>query len=159
MNALKVAGVVVLLWVTACWNQSDAGRSLLFGHRFNPMLVVLVIASVRSRPGVAAFFGFMAGVLTAGPAGADMTALALSRTAAAFLTSLVVGLGLQVGSLLVGLVAIVFTLVAQTGLLFMAQPPDIGAFLGVTIGTAIYNGVVAASCDALLRRWLDPPVD
>jgi rod shape-determining protein MreD len=159
MTALRVTLAVLALWASAVWQLSLVGQNLFLGIRQEPVLLVVFLVAVRVRPGLAAGFGFVAGLIQGAAVGADLTALALSRTLMAFVVSFVARSGLQIVPIVMGLIAALATAGAQVALMFMAPPPDIGRFLGATLGTAIYNGVVACLLDALLRRTLDPQVD
>ena len=88
-----------------------------------------------------------------------MTALTISRTALGFGLSFLRLSGTQLTSVHVSIITAVGTAICQILLLFMAPPPDIGAFIGATIGTAIYNGVFAGLIDLILRRTMEPQVD
>jgi hypothetical protein len=159
VTALRVFLAVLGLWSAAVWQQSIVGQNLFLGVRPEPVLLVVFLVAIRVRPGLAAVFGFFAGLVQGASAGADLTALALSRTLMAFVVAFVARSGLQIVPVITGFIAAVATAAAQLALMFMAPPPDIGRFLGATLGTAIYNGVFAGLIDALLRRTLDPQVD
>lgn len=159
MTFLKVALVVVGLWLAAIWQQSTIGDITLLGQKSAPLLIIVVLVGLRTRPGWAAVVGFAAGLLQGGPAGANLTAYCLSRTVVAFACSFVSRTGLSLNPFSVGALCAGATIFAQLSLLFLAPPPDIGRFLGATMGTAIYNGVIAGLMEAILRKTLEKPVD
>ncbi|MBS1723754.1 MAG: hypothetical protein JSS66_12465 [Armatimonadetes bacterium] len=159
MTALRVLGVALALWAACVWHQSFLGQTLLLGQRPDLVLVIVVLTALHTRPAVGALTGFVGGLLLGASAGADMTALTATRAVIGFAVSFVAKTGFQTIPITVGLVTAAATLVAQVALLFMAPPPDIGRFLAATMGTAIYNGVVAGLLDALLRRIVNSEVD
>ena len=159
MTVLRFVLAIFGLWTALAWQQSVVGQSLFLGQRADLTIVLVCLVGVRTRPALGAVYGFVAGVAHGGAAGADLTAFAATRTLLGFFSSFVARSSLQFSPYMTGLVALVGTLVAQGLLLFMAPPPDIGHFLGATLGTAIFNGVLAGLTDALLRRTLDPKED
>lgn len=159
MKALAVLGVLFAMWFSAVWQQSAAGTLGVFGLKPDFMFIVIVLVAIRSRPSVAAVTGFFGGLLQGGPAGANLTAYCLTRMVVAFACAFIARTGLSLNPLSVAGLTVASTAVAQLVLLFLAPPPDIGVFLGATLGTAIYNGVVAGLIDALLRRTLEKQVD
>lgn len=80
----------------------------------------------------------------------------VSRTVAAFALASASRSGLSVGILVAGLLCAGMTVVAQLLLLFLAPPRDMLSFIGATIGTAVYNGVLAMPMYSLLRRFAEP---
>ncbi len=150
-----VVGALAALLVAAAVQQSVLMRWGLLGQVPGPVLLVVVIAALGLRPGGAALFGALAGVVEGASAGADLTALALTRAGVAFLVAWAPLLGFAVTPGSAGLLALVGTLLAQGGMLLLAPPTDLGRALGATIGTAIYNGVLAVVLGFLLRRALE----
>lgn len=159
MRIIQVLLVLFGIWFGAVWQQSAAGELLLLGCKPDLVLVVVVLAALRTRPAWAASTGFLAGLMQGGPAGANLTAYCFTRTTVAFACSFVGRSGLSLNPFSVAGLCAVATIVAQLVLLFLAPPPDIGRFLGATMGSAIYNGVVAGLIDAILRKTLEKQVD
>ncbi len=159
MKVAKVALALLCLWLGSVLHESFLGRTAILGMQPDFVTLIVLLAAVRTRPGVAALTGFVGGLLLGGPAGADLSAYLVSRTLAAFGVSFAVLTGIQITSWSTAALVLVGTAVSQVLFLFLAPTPDIARFLGVTIGTAITNGVVAGFLDALLRRTLEKQVD
>jgi hypothetical protein len=159
VTTLRVVVALAVLWLAAVWQLSMVGQGYFLGVRLEPALLVLTLVSLRVRPALGAAYGFLCGLVQGGAAGADLTALALSRTLVGFAVSWVASSDVQFVPVVTGIVALAATVAAQLALMFVAPPPDIGGFLAATLGSAIYNGVVAGLIDAFLRRTLDPKVD
>lgn len=87
-------------------------------------------------------------------AGANLAHYAVSRTVAGFAGASSRAIGFEINIAVVGVTAALMTLVAQTVFMFLAAPKGIAAFLGDTIGSAVYNGVLAIPTYLLLRRVL-----
>lgn len=159
MTILRVVLAVLSLWIALVWHISLAGQSLFLGHKPDLTLIVVCLVAIRVRPAVGAGFGFLAGMAQGGAAGANLTALAVTRTLLGFASAFVARAGLQFSPYMAAVVVLVGTVCVQILFMIMAPPPDIGRFLAATLVTAIYNGVLAGLIDALLRRTLDPRVD
>lgn len=159
MTVARVVVGLVAVWLAVMWHSSVTGQKLFLGQKPDLVLIAVCLVGIRSRPALGAGYGFLAGALQGGAAGADLTALAATRTLLGFGSSWVARSGLQFSPLVVGVVVAIGTLLAQGLFLIVAPPSDIGAFLGATLGTAIYNGVLASLLDAVLKRTLDPRTD
>jgi hypothetical protein len=152
-NGALIAAVSLYLAVAL-----DVGLShwTLLGGR--PDFLVLVLAGLSlfaSRTG-GAFIGFASGWLYAAVDGANMWQYVATRTVAAFLISWVAQAGIERNYFSALLAGIAGVLLCQFALMFLAPPPQIGPFLGDTIRTAVYNGVLATLFYAVLNRILGP---
>ncbi len=159
MKIWTIILTILGLWVSAVYVQSHIGNSALFGLKLDPIPILTTLVALRNRPAIGSLFGFVGGVFHGGAVGANLTAYSLSRATLGFAVAFVARTGIQINSLMTGLICLLGTIVCQIIFMFMAPSPDIGAFLGATIGTAIYNGVVAGVIDAILRRTIEKQVD
>ena len=159
MSVFRVVLAILALYLAVCWHQSLLGQSSLLGFKIDFVLVSICLVSVRLRPAVGALYGFAGGFASGAAAGANLTALTVSRTILGFALGFLRQSGTQLTWVHMALVTAIGTAISQILLLFMAPPPDIGAFIGATIGTAIYNGVFAGLADLILRRTMEPQVD
>ena len=91
-------------------------------------------------------------------AGANLTHYVISRCIAGFVASWSRRLRFEMTPITVAISVAAVTVVAQIALMFIAAPTGIFGFLGDTIGSAMYNGVIAIPVYALLKRVLNPPV-
>lgn len=118
------------------------------------LLVFLTVSSMfQTRLGGALTGGYL-GLLQGALATANMTHYVASRAITGF------GLGwsnqfrLRPTAVLAAVIAVVGTLIAQTIWMFIAGPSGIGAFVGDTIRTAMYNGVLAMPVYVILKKVL-----
>lgn len=152
MKGLFTVVALLLLWLGASVQFALAPRMAIFGCPPDLFLAVLLPASLVARRSGATLFGFLAGVLQGGVAGANLTHYAISRAFAGFCGSWARGMLAEPHGLLVFLHAAIGTLLAQLLLMFLAPPSEIARYLFATIGTAVYNGVIAIPVHAILRR-------
>lgn len=158
MNGLKFAGTaLVVLWVAGGLQRSVAPH-LAFGAVTPDFLLVAIgtLALYGSRRS-GSIMGFFGGVIQGALAGANMTAYVISRAIMGFAAGSLTALEFEISPLVNAFVVAVGTIGAQFLLMFIAPPASIGPFLLATIGTAVYNGVLAIVYHVLLRRVLNPP--
>jgi rod shape-determining protein MreD len=121
------------------------------------LLVVIGCLALFGTRRSGSIIGFLAGVIEGALAGANLAAYAVSRTIAGFVSGWFSALEFEAGAIVASFVVFAITLLSQLLLMFVAPPGQIGGFLLATIGSAVYNGVLAMPLYALLRRVLDPP--
>jgi hypothetical protein len=148
--------VVVCLWFAGWLQQSLAHRLVILGARPDFLLAFLAPLCLLMHRVGGALTGFLAGLIQGAIAGANMTHYIVSRTLTGFIISWSRGLEYEVSLLLAGLIGALTTLLAQSLLMFLAPPPEIFPFMGATIRTAVYNGVLAMPIYAVLKRVLHP---
>lgn len=160
MIALRVLALAALVWLAAAWGASQPGQSGLLGAKPDLVLVAVALVASAVSPVAGAGYGLLAAVLVGGSSGADLTAFGVSLTVTGFAVSMVSHRAeLKAGPVMWAGAVLAATLLSRGLLLFLAPPPDIGGFLGATMGTAICNGAIAGIVGALLRKWLKPQVD
>jgi rod shape-determining protein MreD len=115
-------------------------------------MVMGASVALLSTPLGGAWAGFFSGLLQGALAGANLTAYVISRILPAFGIAWMSDLDIRIAPAVAGLIVAAATLVSQLLLMFLAPPPQILSFLGATIGTAMYNGVLAIPVYSLLRR-------
>lgn len=153
MNPRRYAvAVAVLLYLAASLQQSMADRLSIFEARPDFLLAVLAPAGLFvSRVGGAGL-GLICGVLHGAVAGANLTAYAVSRTLGGFFVAWSRDLRFEPNTMILFTTAAVLTVFSQLVLMFLAAPRDLAGFLGGTILSAVYNGVLAIPVYALLKR-------
>lgn len=156
-NTRYITCVVLLLWIAAVCQFSVAPRIAIFGAGPDFLLAAVACLALFKPRRSGAWVGFAAGVLHGGVAGANLAAYAISRTFAGFLIGWLGMMDLEKSPVVAFFAAATATIIGQLILLFGAPPPAILPFLLATIGTAMYNGVIAVPVFALLRRILNPP--
>ncbi|MCW5942675.1 MAG: hypothetical protein KIS66_10615 [Fimbriimonadaceae bacterium] len=152
MRGLFTGASLLLLWIAAALQFTLSPRMAVFGCPPDFVLAVVLPASLLARRSGGSLLGFVAGVLQGGMAGANLTHYAISRAFAGFCGGWSRGMLAEPHGLLVFLHAAVGTLLAQVLFMFLAPPAEIVGYLFATIGTAMYNGVIAIPVHALLRR-------
>jgi rod shape-determining protein MreD len=145
----------VCLYIAAAAQQSLA-RWTILGGRFDFMLVVLAVLCLFTNRRGGAILGFFDAWIYASIDGANMWQYVLTRTLGGFLISWVAEGGIEHSYFAAALSGFVAVPLCQMILLFLAPPPQIAAFLGDTIRTAVYNGVLAMPIYAAANRILGP---
>ena len=147
----------VCLYVFAVLQQAVPERIAIIGARpdFLLLLSITFALLVPRRWGVVV--GGVAGLVHGGLAGVSIAAYISSRSLAGFCASWSKDLRYEMNAPAVIVATMVMTLIGELSWLLISPQPGIGAFLGATIGTAVYNGVLAAPLYALLKRVVDPP--
>jgi len=151
-----LVGGVFFLVATGIQQSAAVSMSIGLARPNFLLLAISLFAPYAGRTGTGAL-GLLSGILQGAIAGANLTAYSLSRILA----------GLAVGQLhqtelartawVAALTAFLTVAVAQTILLFIAPSQNLGAFTLATMGTAIYNGVLAVPLDWGLSKVLRPP--
>lgn len=155
-SAIRWFWSLLLLWLAGVLQQSLSQRMAIFGVPPDFLLVAMGAMALLTHRTKATSFGFLAGLIQGALSGANMAHYIVSRSVSAFAMATVSRSGLQIGLLLAGVLCAGMTVLAQFLLLFLAPPRDILSFIGATIGTAVYNGVLAMPLYALLRRFAEP---
>lgn len=148
---------VFIIWIAGGCQQTLA-PAIRFGS-VGPDFIIISIGclSLFSNRRAGTIIGFCGGLLQGALAGTHMAAYAISRAISGFVAGWFTTLEFESGVFVAFLVVAVSTVVAQLLLMFMAPPSQISAFILATIGSAVYNGVLAIPLYALLRRVVDPP--
>lgn len=156
MRAGPLAVALGVLWLGAVLQHGLAHHVAVFGVVPDFLLVAMTPVAMLSRPSAALWAGFFCGIAHGAVAGANLAHYVVSRAVAALGLSATNLLGIELSTVAAGVSAAAATLGAQLLLLFLAPPASIGSFLTATIGTAMYNGVLAMPLYALLRRLFRP---
>lgn len=141
-----------MLWAGLILDSGIAEFIQVLGARPEFVMIVLFSHSLLWRPMGASIGGFAAGLLQGALIGANLTHYVLSRAVGAFALSGSRSLGYELSVVLVGLVCALATVGTRLLFMFLAPPPSIPAYLGATIGSGLYNGLIAIPLFALLRR-------
>ena len=127
-------------------------RLSIFGARPDFLVVFLGCASLFLNRGPGALLGFGCGAFHGAIAGANLAHYAVSRTLGGFLASWSRTIGFELNILVAVATTAVTTLIVGIVWMFLAAPHGVARFLGDTIGSAVYNGVLAIPTYLLLRR-------
>lgn len=147
----------ILFWLAAGAQESIAPRLAIASVTPNFLIVTLGSIALFTSRRTGAITGFVAGLLEGAAAGANLGAYVVSRTVTGFVTGWFTDLEFEANAILPLLAVAIATLCAQILLMFGAPPPQITRFLLATIGSAMYNGVLAIPLFLVLKRVLDPP--
>jgi rod shape-determining protein MreD len=156
VNLPAFAVSAAVLWAAAVLQHGLAARLSVFGASPDLLLAAMAPIALLSRPAGALWCGFFCGLAYGAVAGANLAHYVVSRCLTAFGLSSANLLGIEFSVLAAGVLTALATICAQLLLLFLAPPASIGAFLTATIGSAMYNGVLAMPLYALLRRLFRP---
>jgi rod shape-determining protein MreD len=149
---------VIGLWVAIILQQAVATRVAIFGARPDFLLLFIVPLSLMTGRAGGATLGFFAGLLQGAAVGAFLAQYVVSRTLAGFAASWSRATGLQLNWGVASVSTILLTLISRLIYMFLAAPPEVMRFLGDTIGSAFYNGVLAIPVYMLLQWVLGPRV-
>ncbi|MCH7904154.1 MAG: rod shape-determining protein MreD [Armatimonadetes bacterium] len=144
--------LALLFWLAAGVQHGAATRLAVFGANPDFLLVVAFCSSILTRPAASAGLGFLAGVLQGAMAGAHLAHHVISRALTCFFIGYESRLEFGVKVEFAALTVAIGTVVSRVLLAILAPPPEIWPFLRATIGTAIYNGVLAVPTYLLVRR-------
>lgn len=147
----------LILWMSGGCQRSVAPYVSIGGVAPDFLLIAIGCLALFGTRRSGAIVGFAAGVIEGALAGANLAAYAVSRTIAGFVSGWFSSLEFEASAVVASFVVFAITLFAQLLLMFVAPPGQIMSFLLATIGSAVYNGVLAMPLYALLRRVLDPP--
>ncbi|MBS1704789.1 MAG: rod shape-determining protein MreD [Armatimonadetes bacterium] len=147
---------VVLIVIGPVLQHGLAPYLALFGVRPDFLIVFTAMLALFLRPSSGAATGFFFGLAQGTLAGANLSQYVLTRALTGFACSFVRNSQIELGAPAAGLVAAAATAISQFLLMLVAPPPAIGPFIQATIGTAIYNGVIAMPLYVLLRRFAKP---
>jgi len=158
MNLGRFGLTTIILYLAAILQQAAAPRWSIFGATPDFFVVGLSVLSLFASPSTGMVTGFFFGLVQGCLPTANVTHYVVSRTLAGYGIAKANSLRLNPSLGLAFGTAAVATLVAQVIWMFIAAPPDIGGFLGDTIVSAMYNGVLAMPLYALLKRILGSPL-
>jgi len=146
---------VFTIYIAAAAEESFGDWRLLGGRTDFLLLAMSVLCTFASRRG-GALLGFSAGWLYGALDGANMWQYVASRTLGGFAIAWLAESGIVRGYLTAVVAGVFGVIFCQCIQMFLAPPPVIGHFLGDTIRTAAYNGVLAILVYAVFKRILDP---
>lgn len=157
MSARRFAIVAaVSIWIAAALQQTISYRISIGNARPDFFLIVLAPLALWTNRKGGTILGFCCGVVHGAIAGANLTAYAVSRAFGGFVVSWSRQIGFETNTFVVAINAFALTVFSQLVLMFLAAPAGVLSFLGDTIGSALYNGVLAIPVYLLLRRILNP---
>lgn len=148
--------IAIALWFAGGCQATLAPSMAIAGASPDFLLIALVVMAPWIARKGATLMGFAAGLLHGAIAGANLTAYVVSRTLAGFFLGSLSPLEMESSVPLSSILAAVTTICVGLVSLFLAPPAAIGPFLLATIGSAIYNGVLAVPVHLMLV-WLAFP--
>lgn len=145
-----------LLILAASAQVTIAPRLNILGSQPEFLLLTICCLAPLVRPALGGAIGFTGGLLLGGLSGATIAHYIITRT----LLGYVLGLStdLEPNARTIALMTAAGTLINQIVMMFIAPPPNLGAFLQVTIVQALLNGVLAFPLSAGLRKVFRPKV-
>ena len=156
-NAKGWTIAILLLWIAGAFQQAVAFQISLGGVGPDFLLVVVVCAGLFASRRNGAILGFLAGVIHGAIAGGHIAAYVVTRTLVGFVVGWFTGMEFE-GNMAVGfIVTAAATLATQLTFLLLNPRGAILASVLATIGSAMYNGVLAMPLYALLNKVLDSP--
>jgi len=148
---------IVLLWIAGGSQESLAYQLSIASATPDYLLVVVTVLSLFGNRRSGAIVGFIGGLLSGAIAGGHMAAYTVTRTLIGFLIGWLNGLEFEGNFAVAFVVTSSATLCVQLTFFFMNPRGAILPALLATIGSAMYNGVLAMPLYALLKKVLDSP--
>jgi len=159
MNSVRfVIVAAIAIWLAAACQQALSPRMAILGARPDFFLIVLTPLALWSSRRMGTLLGFICGLVQGAIAGANLVGYAMSRVIGGFTVSWSKQIGFQPNIVVIGVTAGAATLLCQLVFMFLAPPPGVFSFLGDTIGSALYNGVLAVPVYLLLKGILVPSI-
>lgn len=157
MNSTRLVLIIIFgSLLMAILQRSLVPWISIFGAKPALGLMFAGCCSLLVRPGAGAATGALTGLWEGCVAGANLTHYFFSRTVTCFLTSLARSVDVEFGVILCAIVVAIMTLCGELLYMLLAPPPDITRFIQDTIGSAMYNGVLAIPTYAFLRKVAKP---
>ena len=151
-------GTVIVIWLAAACQQVLARRMAIAGCRPDFFLIVLTPLALWSSRKTGTILGFFCGLIQGATAGANLVGYTMSRTIGGFTVSWSKQIGFQPNVAVIAVTAGAATLFCQLVFMFLAPPSGVLSFLRDTIGSALYNGVLAVPVYLLLKGILNPSI-
>jgi cell shape-determining protein MreD len=144
MNFGRVLFISILLVWIAGGCQQVVAPALSIGTAQPDFLFVVLcgLAPLTSRR-VGTVLGFATGVVQGALVGANFVGYAVSRTLSGFLLGWASDIDIEYNVVATAFTCLVGTILVRLVFMFVAPPTAIAPFLLATIGTAVYNGVLA----------------
>jgi rod shape-determining protein MreD len=150
-----LAASVIGLWVAAILQQALSPHLSIFGARPDFILILVSPLSMLVPRKKGSALGFAGGVLQGAIAGANLAPFAISKAVAGFMGAWSRNIELERNFIVVFVTTFVVSLIAGLVWMFLAAPQGVAVYLGDTIGSAMYNGVLAIPVYMLLERMLN----
>lgn len=157
MKGTSVLALGLILWICAAMQQSLAERLGVLGFRPDFLLVAVACFSMFFTRAGGALVGFVAGAIYGALDMANLTVFVISRTCAGFACAWANDLRVKEGPLVASISTALTTVFARFIYMFLAPPAFLMPFVGDTIRTAVYNGVLAVPMYLLVKRIMGPP--
>lgn len=154
MNPWRLSVAAVLLWLSTVLQVGLSPHWVIWGCQPDFLLVSLAcLCFYTSRSGGAAI-GFVSGLLYGAMVNLNLAALIASRSVAGFLTGWFNALEMKPNAPVAAVTAFGVTMVARLTLVLLAPPTSLWPFLKATIGSSVYNGVLAIPMYLLVYRLM-----
>ena len=148
---------VLLIWVAGAFQLAVAFQISFAGVGPDfPLIVISTVGLFASRRNGSGL-GFIGGAIHGAVAGGHMAAYTITRTLVGFLVGAFAGMEFEGNGSVAFIVTAAATVFTQISFLLLAPRGAILPSLLATIGSAMYNGVLAIPLYALLKRVLDSP--
>ena len=148
---------VFLIWFAGGCQQSVSYQVSLAGASPDFPLIVIATLALFGDKRSGALVGFLGGVIHGAIAGAHLATYAVTRTLLGFAVGWFSSLEFEGNPVVAFIVVAAATLVTQIAFMLVTPGGAILPFLLATIGSAMYNGVLAVPLYALLNKVLDSP--
>jgi rod shape-determining protein MreD len=143
---------VVLVWMAGGCQQVVSPALSIGSAQPDFLFIVLCgLAPLTSRK-AGTVLGFVTGVILGALVGANFVGYAVSRTLAGFFLGWAGTIDVEFNAVAAAVACVLSTILVRLVFMFVAPPTAIAPFLLATMGTAIYNGVLAIPLHLLVTR-------
>lgn len=156
MRPWLIPFLAVTLWIGVAFDHALSNRWTILGAHPDLLLVFVGVIGLYLPMRGSLVYGFLAGAVFGGVGGGGLGSFSASRLLGSLVPSLANSIDLDRNLLAAVLSAVVTTLVSQVFLLFLDPPASILTFVGATIRTALYDGVLAIPVFYAVHPILDP---
>ena len=154
MNPWRVFVSAMLLWICTALQIGLSPHWVIWGCQPDFLLIALACLCFYTARAGGSALGFISGLLYGAMVTVNMAGYVISRTLAGFLTGWFNALEMKPNASVAAITAVVVTLIARITLVLLTPPPSLWTFLKATIGSSLYNGVLAIPMYLLVYRLM-----
>lgn len=154
MNGWRLFVTAMMLWLCTALQIGLSPHWVVFGCQPDFLLVALACLCFYTARAGGATLGFVSGFLYGAMVTTNMAGYVISRTLAGFMTGWFNALEMKPNAVVASVTAIAVTLLARLTLVLLTPPPSLWPFLKATIGSSIYNGILAIPMYLLVYRLM-----
>lgn len=154
MTPWRIVVSAIVLWICVAMQVGLSPHWIVWGCQPDFLLIALACLCLYTGRAGGATLGFASGFLYSAMANVNMLGLVASRSIAGFLTGWFNSLEMKPNAVVASVTAISITLIARLTLVLLTPPSSLWTFLKATIGSSVYNGILAVPMYLLVYRLM-----